>query len=112
VRRFDPDRDALTREIRAALAENGTIWWLRLRGSHVLTVGVTGAGKASVIWAIIAGLVPFIRAGLVNCGSSTRKAGSKFPLAGNYSPARPRRRQVRRRLREQPSPNWLRAPWL
>jgi hypothetical protein len=31
-----------------------------------LIVGVMGVGKASVLWAIIAGLVPFIRSGLVN----------------------------------------------
>jgi S-DNA-T family DNA segregation ATPase FtsK/SpoIIIE len=41
----------------------------------VLTVGVTGAGKESVIWAIIAGLVPFIRAGLVNLWVIDPKGG-------------------------------------
>jgi DNA segregation ATPase FtsK/SpoIIIE, S-DNA-T family len=59
------DPDALRRGIPVALAENGTVWRLCIR-LHVLIVGVMGVGKASVLWAIIAGLVPFIRSGLVN----------------------------------------------
>ena len=75
VRPVEPDPDALTKGIPVALAEDGMVWRLLVRGLHVLIVGVTGAGKASVIWAIIAGLVPFIRSGLVNLWVIDPKGG-------------------------------------
>jgi S-DNA-T family DNA segregation ATPase FtsK/SpoIIIE len=72
---FAADPDALTKGIPVAVAEDGTVWRLVLHGLHVLIVGATGAGKASVIWAIIAGLVPSIRAGLVNLWVIDPKGG-------------------------------------
>ena len=45
--------------------EDGSVWRLRLRGTHVLVVGATGAGKNSVIWSLIRAMLPAIRAGLV-----------------------------------------------
>ena len=45
--------------------EDGSVWTLRLRGTHVLVVGATGAGKNSVIWSLIRAMLPAIRAGLV-----------------------------------------------
>jgi len=38
--------------------EDGNPWLIRLHGSHVLLAGSTGAGKASVLWAIIRGILP------------------------------------------------------
>jgi DNA segregation ATPase FtsK/SpoIIIE, S-DNA-T family len=37
--------------------EDGTPWAVPLHGSHVLLAGSTGAGKASVLWAIIRGIL-------------------------------------------------------
>jgi S-DNA-T family DNA segregation ATPase FtsK/SpoIIIE len=45
--------------------EDGTPWLLRLLGSHVLIAGATGAGKGSVLWSIIRGLLPGILDGWV-----------------------------------------------
>ncbi|GAA3472065.1 FtsK/SpoIIIE domain-containing protein [Nonomuraea roseola] len=45
--------------------EDGTPWFLRLLGTHVLVAGATGAGKGSIIWSAIRGLLPAVRAGLV-----------------------------------------------
>ncbi|MFC7328051.1 cell division protein FtsK [Marinactinospora rubrisoli] len=45
--------------------EDGSAWLLRLHGTHVLTVGVTGAGKGSVIWSAVRAMTPAIQAGTV-----------------------------------------------
>jgi S-DNA-T family DNA segregation ATPase FtsK/SpoIIIE len=41
--------------------EDGTPWTVRLRGSHTLVAGATGAGKGSVLWSLIRGLGPAVR---------------------------------------------------
>ena len=38
---------------------------LRLHDRHVLVVGASGAGKASVFWSILAALAPLVRTGTV-----------------------------------------------
>jgi S-DNA-T family DNA segregation ATPase FtsK/SpoIIIE len=38
--------------------EDGTVWQVRLQGTHVLLAGSTGAGKASLIWGLIRALLP------------------------------------------------------
>jgi S-DNA-T family DNA segregation ATPase FtsK/SpoIIIE len=43
--------------------EDGSLWLVRLAGSHVLLAGSTGAGKASVLWAIIRGILPALADG-------------------------------------------------
>ena len=43
--------------------EDGSLWTIRLAGSHVLLAGSTGAGKASLIWGLIRGLLPALAAG-------------------------------------------------
>lgn len=45
--------------------EDGTPWLLKVLGTHVLIAGATGAGKGSVLWSTIRGLLPAVRAGLV-----------------------------------------------
>ncbi|MBG0820498.1 cell division protein FtsK [Planomonospora sp. ID91781] len=45
--------------------ENGQPWRLKVHGTHVLVAGATGAGKGSVIWSAVRGLLPAVRAGLV-----------------------------------------------
>ncbi|GAA3747025.1 S-DNA-T family DNA segregation ATPase FtsK/SpoIIIE [Spinactinospora alkalitolerans] len=45
------------------LCEDGAPWRLRLHGTHVLTVGVTGAGKGSVIWSAVRAMLPAIEDG-------------------------------------------------
>ncbi|GAA3159145.1 FtsK/SpoIIIE domain-containing protein [Nonomuraea roseoviolacea] len=45
--------------------EDGRPWRLKVHGTHVLVAGATGAGKGSIIWSTIRGLLPAVRAGLV-----------------------------------------------
>src|SRR3712207_7055570 len=56
-------RSLLVDGIPVAVAEDGTVWRLKIVGSHVLLVGRTGAGKSAVLWAIILGLAPLVRSG-------------------------------------------------
>ena len=50
---------------RSASSEDGTPWLLKVHGTHVLIAGATGAGKGSILWSTIRGLLPAVRAGLV-----------------------------------------------
>jgi DNA segregation ATPase FtsK/SpoIIIE, S-DNA-T family len=45
--------------------EDGLPWCVRLRGTHVLVAGATGAGKASLLWGLVRALFPLMQAGLV-----------------------------------------------
>ncbi|GIH62215.1 FtsK/SpoIIIE domain-containing protein [Microbispora siamensis] len=45
--------------------EDGTPYRLKVHGTHVLIAGATGAGKGSWLWSTIRGLLPAMRAGLV-----------------------------------------------
>ena len=105
---FPPDPDCLTKGLPVALAEDGTVWRLRLLGTHVLVVGATGAGRGSVIWSILAALAEPIGAGLVKVWAVDPKGGME--LAAGAAPVRPvlLRRQphrpaaMRSRLRRAP----------
>ncbi|MDH2429285.1 FtsK/SpoIIIE domain-containing protein [Sphaerisporangium sp. TRM90804] len=44
--------------------EDGTLYRLKLHGTHVLVAGATGAGKGSWLWSAIRGLLPAVLAGL------------------------------------------------
>lgn len=58
--------------------EDGTPFRLRLLHSHLLVAGVTGAGKGSVIWSLLVGVVPAIRAGLVKVWAVDPKGGMEL----------------------------------
>ena len=45
--------------------EDGLPWLVRLRGTHVLVAGATGAGKASLLWGLVRAMFPLMQAGLV-----------------------------------------------
>lgn len=49
--------------VRVGRREDGSPWLIRLHASHVLLAGSTGAGKASVLWAIIRGILPALENG-------------------------------------------------
>ncbi|MBG0820575.1 cell division protein FtsK [Planomonospora sp. ID91781] len=51
--------------VRVGTREDGSPWLLKVHGTHVLVAGATGAGKGSIIWSTIRGLLPAVRAGLV-----------------------------------------------
>jgi DNA segregation ATPase FtsK/SpoIIIE, S-DNA-T family len=45
--------------------EDGSLWSVRLHGTHLLVAGSTGAGKASILWGLIRATLSLMRAGLV-----------------------------------------------
>ena len=56
-----PDLTALL----AGRCEDGTLWRVKLHGTHVLIAGATGAGKGSIIWSLVRALLPAMQSGLV-----------------------------------------------
>lgn len=60
------------------LQADGKPYRLRLRGTHVLVVGATGAGKGSVLWSIITQLVPGVCDGTVRLWGLDPKGGMEF----------------------------------
>ena len=60
------------------LCEDGTLYRLRLLGTHVLVVGATGSGKGSVIWSTLHALGPAIRDGSVAVWCVDPKGGMEL----------------------------------
>jgi DNA segregation ATPase FtsK/SpoIIIE, S-DNA-T family len=58
--------------------EDGARYGLRLTDTHVLVVGATGAGKSSLIWAVLRALGGAIRSGLVQVWMVDPKGGLEF----------------------------------
>ncbi|MBK1785231.1 FtsK/SpoIIIE domain-containing protein [Prauserella cavernicola] len=61
--------------------EVGKPWRLRLLGTHVLAVGVSGAGKGSLLWSIVWALAPLIRSGKVRLAGIDPKGGMELGQA-------------------------------
>ncbi len=74
-----PNLDALP----VGRCEDGTVYRLKLRGTHVLCVGATGAGKGSVLWSIIDQLAPAVRAGLVEVWALAPKGGMELAFGSS-----------------------------
>ena len=60
------------------LQEDGPLYRLRLLGTHLLLVGATGAGKSSVVWALLHALAPGISSGLVQMWVCDPKGGMEL----------------------------------
>jgi DNA segregation ATPase FtsK/SpoIIIE, S-DNA-T family len=58
--------------------EGGERWTLKIRGSHLLVAGLTGAGKGSILWSILKGLAPAIKVGLVHVWAFDPKGGMEL----------------------------------
>ncbi|WP_157249005.1 FtsK/SpoIIIE domain-containing protein [Nonomuraea typhae] len=52
------------RPVEIGRQEDGSPWLLKLHGTHTLVSGATGAGKGSIIWSAIRGLLPAMHDGL------------------------------------------------
>ncbi|MGH3916387.1 MAG: FtsK/SpoIIIE domain-containing protein, partial [Pseudonocardiaceae bacterium] len=61
--------------------EIGRAWTVRLRDRHLLVVGVSDAGKSSVVWAVLRALAPGIRTGLVQVFGIDPKGGMELGRA-------------------------------
>jgi S-DNA-T family DNA segregation ATPase FtsK/SpoIIIE len=57
----DPDLKALP----VGRCEDGSVFTLRLAGTHVLIAGATGAGKGSYLWGLVRAMLPLMASGLV-----------------------------------------------
>ncbi len=60
------------------IVESGKRWSVTIVGHHILVAGATGAGKGSVLWSLISGLAPGIRAGTVRLLVVDPKGGMEF----------------------------------
>ncbi|WP_278260599.1 FtsK/SpoIIIE domain-containing protein [Nocardia sp. AG03] len=58
--------------------EDGRAWLLRVLYAHILLAGATGSGKGSVLWSIIRGIGPAIKAGFVDVWMADPKGGMEF----------------------------------
>jgi DNA segregation ATPase FtsK/SpoIIIE, S-DNA-T family len=64
--------------LRLGVTEVGMWWRLTVLGQHILVAGATGSGKGLVLWSIIAGLAPGVRAGWVRLLVIDPKGGMEF----------------------------------
>ena len=64
--------------VHVGVRENGSPWFARLAGRHLLVAGATGAGKGGVTWSLLAGIGPAIRDGLVQVWVIDPKGGMEF----------------------------------
>jgi len=60
------------------VTEHGSPWMLPVAGNHILVGGATGAGKGGVLWSLVAGLAPGIKAGLIAIRCLDPKGGMEF----------------------------------
>jgi S-DNA-T family DNA segregation ATPase FtsK/SpoIIIE len=65
-------------QVPVGVSEHGNQWVLPVAGHHILVGGATGAGKGSVLWSLIAGLAPGIKAGLIAVRCLDPKGGMEF----------------------------------
>jgi DNA segregation ATPase FtsK/SpoIIIE, S-DNA-T family len=73
---FEPTDDL--RRIPVAVNEDRRPTTLPLLGNHILIAGVTGAGKGSVIWSLVAGCQPARELGLVEIRAVDPKGGMEL----------------------------------
>jgi S-DNA-T family DNA segregation ATPase FtsK/SpoIIIE len=66
------------RKLVVGRTETGKPWRIRLLGNHILAVGVSGAGKGSLLWSIVWALAPLIKAGGVRLVGIDPKGGMEL----------------------------------
>ncbi|KZS60501.1 FtsK/SpoIIIE domain-containing protein [Mycobacterium pseudokansasii] len=64
--------------VRVGVTESRRWWALPVLGQHILIAGATGAGKGSVLWSLIAGLAPQVKAGRVRLWVIDPKGGMEL----------------------------------
>ncbi|WP_063057652.1 FtsK/SpoIIIE domain-containing protein [Nocardia sienata] len=65
------------------VTEDHDVWRLRVLYGHILLAGATGSGKGSVLWSLLNGLGPAIKAGLVDVWLADPKGGAEFGRGEN-----------------------------
>ncbi|WP_176440091.1 FtsK/SpoIIIE domain-containing protein [Haloechinothrix alba] len=74
----DDGEDVDHSAVRVGRRDDGAEWRVSLLGTHVLLAGATGAGKGSVLWAILASMGPAIRAGTAQVVGLDPKGGMEL----------------------------------
>ncbi len=64
--------------VHVGVREDGAPWLLRVLYAHILLAGATGSGKGSVLWSVINGIGPAIKAGFVDVWMADPKGGMEF----------------------------------
>lgn len=64
--------------LRVGVQEDGNWYRLMIRGTHIFIAGLTGSGKSGLIWSIVAGLAPDIKAGRVELHMIDLKLGTEM----------------------------------
>ncbi|MEV0061253.1 FtsK/SpoIIIE domain-containing protein [Nocardia sp. NPDC050718] len=64
--------------VHVGVREDGRAWLLRVLYAHILLAGATGSGKGSVLWSVIQGIGPAIKAGFVDVWMADPKGGMEF----------------------------------
>ncbi|MGX7825628.1 FtsK/SpoIIIE domain-containing protein [Actinokineospora sp. 24-640] len=77
----EPDASMDLKRVQIGRTETGKPWTLKLLGGQFLAVGVQGAGKASVLWAVLRALAPALRSGLVQVYGIDPKGGMELGQA-------------------------------
>lgn len=75
---FDIPASVDVEGVPVGVCEDGRVWWIRLLGTHLLIAGATGSGKGSVLWSLLRGVAPAIRAGLVRVWAADPKGGMEL----------------------------------
>ncbi|MGO3150374.1 type IV secretory system conjugative DNA transfer family protein [Glutamicibacter ardleyensis] len=78
-RRVDPEQPVVI-----GVKESGESFSLQVAGRQTLLVGASGAGKGSVLWALLLGVAPGIRSGLVRLHGVDLKGGVEFSLGAGF----------------------------
>lgn len=71
----------LVRGPAVGVTERGRWWFFPVRGVHTLIVAGSGGGKSYLLWAIIAGIAPAIRDGLVKLHGADLKGAIELGFA-------------------------------
>jgi S-DNA-T family DNA segregation ATPase FtsK/SpoIIIE len=69
-------------DVPLGIRDDGYLWTYRL-GPHTLVAGCSGSGKASLVWGLILGVAPAIRAGLVQVHGVDLKGAMELGMGRN-----------------------------
>jgi DNA segregation ATPase FtsK/SpoIIIE, S-DNA-T family len=75
---LDPVDSPDLRALPIGAREDGTAMTAKAIETHILTAGVTGAGKGSVLWSLIRAVAPLVRDGLVQLWPCDPKGGMEL----------------------------------
>lgn len=73
-----PETPVDLERLRVGKQEDGDYYRLAVRGTHLLLGGITGSGKSSGLWSIIAAVAPAVRAGTVQIHMIDLKRGTEM----------------------------------